>query len=91
MESKTRQELSDNGVRHCCVWSSFLFNLYSGIWIIFESVLREIMDGIMINGHNVNNLRYVDDTVIRVDYQAALQHLRITTEGERFDLKDNMD
>ena len=46
------------GVRQGCVLSPSLFNLYT------EKIFREIedMEGVNVGGHNINNLRYADDT-----------------------------
>ena len=48
------------GVRQGCVLSPSLFNLYT------EKIFREVEDlnGVTINGININNLRYADDTAL---------------------------
>jgi len=40
---------------------------------IFERALQDTSDGIKVNGHLVNNLRYADDTAIIADSPEALK------------------
>ena len=51
-----------------CVLSPYLFNIYT------EFIFREIedMEGIKINGKNVNNIRYADDTALIADSESKL-------------------
>jgi len=49
-------------VRQCCILSLMLFNLY--LEEIFIEALDDASEGINVNGVNVNNIRYADDTLI---------------------------
>ena len=68
------------GVRQGCVLSPELFNLYS------EDIFSNInhLSGLSINGENITNIRYADDTALLANSQEDLQALvdRTTKESE---------
>ena len=76
------------GVRQGCVPSTALFNLYT------ELIFRETNDipGLKINGVNLNNLRYVDDTVLLAEDEKSLQDLvtAVKEESEKYGLMMNI-
>ena len=57
------------GVRQGCVFSPDFFNLYSKL------ILKELegMQGFVIGGHSMNDLRYADDTVLISESAEKLQ------------------
>ena len=66
------------GVRQGCVLSPNLYNMYT------EKIFREIegMQGVVIGGVNINNLRYGDDTGLLAIDSGKLQDL-INTVNEK--------
>ena len=53
-------------VRQGCILPPYLFNLYAE-YIMRNTGLEEAQAGIKIDGRNVNNLRYADDTTLMVE------------------------
>ena len=53
------------GVHQGCILSPCLFNLYAE-YIMRNAGLDETQAGIKIAGRNINNLRYADDTTLKV-------------------------
>ena len=51
------------GVSEGCILSPCLFNLYAE-YIMRDSGLERAQAGIKIDGRNINNLRYADDTAL---------------------------
>ena len=54
------------GVHQGCILSPCLFNLYAE-YIVQNAGLDEAQAGIKISGRNINNLGYVDDTILMVE------------------------
>ena len=80
MEQETGSKL---GKELCqgCILSPCLFNLYAE-HIVQNSGLDEPQAGIKIEGRNISNLRYVDDTSLIVESEEELKSL-LMKEGER--------
>ena len=54
--------------------------------------LDELQAGIKIGGRNINNLRYVDDTILMAECDKKLKNflMRVKEESERAGLKLNI-
>ena len=62
------------GVHQGCISSPCLFNLYAE-YIIWNAGLNKSQVGIKINGININNLRYSDDTTLMAENEEELKRL----------------
>ena len=62
------------GVCHSYILSPCLFNFYAE-YIMWNARLDEAQAGIKIAGRNINNLRYVDDTILMAESEEELKSL----------------
>ena len=69
------------GVRQDCVLSPCLLNFYAE-YIMRNSGLDETQAGIKIAGRNINNLRYVDDTILMAESEEELKSLLVKVKEE---------
>ena len=60
------------GVRQDYILSPCLFNLYAE-YITRNATLDEVQAGIKIDGRNINNLRYADDTILMAESEEELK------------------
>ena len=71
--------------------SPCLFNLYAE-HIIRNARLDELQAKIKIGGRNINNLRYIDDTILMAESEEELKSflMRVKEESERAALTLNI-
>ena len=69
------------GVHQSCILSPCLFNLYAE-YIMRNTGLEEAQAGIKIAGRNINNLRYADDTTLKVEKEEELKSLLMKVKEE---------
>ena len=71
-----------------CILSTCLFNLYSE-YIIRNARLDESQPRIKIVGRNINNFRYVDDTIVMAESEEELKSLlmKVKEESEKAGLR----
>ena len=78
----------EKGIRQDCLLSPCLFNLYAE-HIMRNARLDELQARIKIGGRNINNLGYVDDTILMAESEEELKSLLmwVKEECERASLK----
>ena len=64
------------GVRQGCILSPYLFDL-NAEYIMRNAGLKEAQAGIKIAGRNINNLRYIDETILMAESEEELKSLLI--------------
>ena len=81
----------EKGVQHGCLLSTCLFNL-DAEHIMRNARLDELQAGIKIDGRNINNLRYADDTTLMAESEEELKSLlmRVKEGSERAGLRLNI-
>ena len=77
------------GVRQGCILSPCLFNLYAE-YIRQKARLDEAQAGIKIDGRNIKNLRYADDTTPMAESKEEQKSLLIEEKSEKVGLKLNI-
>ena len=81
------------GRRVCqgCILSPCLFDLHAA-YIMRNAGLDEAQAGIKIDGRNINNLRYADDTTLMAESEEELKSLlmNVKEESEKVGLKLNI-
>ena len=79
------------GVYQGWLLSACLFNFYAE-YIMRNAGLDEAQAGIKIAGRNINNLRYVDDTILMAESEEELKSLlmKVKEESEKVGLKLNI-
>ena len=89
MEQQTGSRLGKEYIKS--VLSPCLFNLYAE-YIMWNARLDEAQAGIKIAGRNVNNLRYVYDTTLRVESKEERKSLlmKVKEESEKVGWKLNI-
>ena len=69
------------GVCQGCILSPCLFNLYAE-YIMRNAGLEDTQAGIKIAWRNINNLRYVDDTILMAESEEELKSLLMKVKEE---------
>ena len=88
---KTDWSQIGKGVFQGCILSPCLFKFYAEC-IMWNVRLDESQAGIKIDGRNINNLKYADDTTLMAESKEKLKSLlmRVKEESEKVGLKLNI-
>ena len=70
------------GVHQGCIFSPCLLILYAE-YIMRNAGLVEAQGGMKIDGRNINNLRYADDTTLTAESKEELKSLLMTVKEDR--------
>ena len=79
----------EKGVQQGCLITPCLFNLYTE-HIMRNAGLDELPAGIKIDGRNINNFQYVDDTNLMEESELKNLLMRVKEESERAVLRLNI-
>ncbi|GFR71731.1 retrovirus-related Pol polyprotein LINE-1 [Elysia marginata] len=84
----TEDTMIQRWVRQRCILSPSLFDLYSE-YLLQEAISKT--SGLLINGVNINNIRYADDTVILAESEEQLQAMldRIIDKCKEYGMEIN--
>ena len=82
---------TEKGVHQGCILSPCLFNLHTE-YIVRNAGLEETQAGIKIEGRNISNLRYADDTTLLAQSEEELKSLlmKVKVESGKVGLKLNI-
>ena len=91
LELDGKQLTSAKGIQQGCILSPCLFKLYAE-YIRWNARLNESQAGIKISRRNINNLRYVDNTILMAESEEELKNflMRLKKESEKISLKLNI-
>ena len=89
MEQQTGSKLGKEYIQAIYCHPAY-FNLYAE-YIMWNARLDEAEAGINIEGRNINNLRYADDTTLMAESEKELKSLlmKVKEESEKAGLKFN--
>ena len=90
MEQQTGSKLGKGYIKAVYCHPTY-FSLYAK-YIMQKARLDEVQAGIQIEGRNINNLRYADDTTLMAESEEELKSLfmKVKEESEKTGLKLNI-